>query len=150
VVPAGYRHDVATMTPELAQKFLMEGTRTGKLATIRVDGRPHVVPIWFVLDGEDVVFTTGADTVKGRALVRDPRVALSVDDQAPPYSFVMVEGVAAISEEPAELVHWATRIGARYMGEDRAAEFGARNGVPGELLVRIRPTRIIAHAGDTD
>jgi hypothetical protein len=38
----------------------------------------------------------------------------------------------------------ATRIGGRYMGEDRAAEFGARNGVPGELLIRLTPARIIA------
>jgi PPOX class probable F420-dependent enzyme len=124
--------------------FLSHGTRTAKLATTRADGRPHVAPIWFVLDGDDLLFTTGETTVKGRSLQRDPRVALVVDDEDPPFAFVLVEGTATLSTDPDELLLWATRIGGRYMGDDRAEEFGRRNGVPGELLVRVRPTRIVA------
>jgi hypothetical protein len=45
--------------------------------------------------------------------------------------------------EPGELLRTATAIGARYMGEDRAEEFGQRNAVPGELVVRLRPTKVI-------
>src|SRR5258705_232539 len=52
------------MLPDEVQRFLAYGTRTAKLATIRADGRPHVVPVWFVLDGDDIVFTTGTTTVK--------------------------------------------------------------------------------------
>jgi PPOX class probable F420-dependent enzyme len=134
------------MTTEQWHEFVMTGTLTGKLAVVRADGRPHVTPIWFVLDGGDVVLNTGAETVKGKALRRDPRVSLSVDDQRPPYSFVVIEGVAELSDDMGELRRWATAIGGRYMGADRAEEFGARNAVPGELLVRIRPTRVIAQA----
>jgi PPOX class probable F420-dependent enzyme len=105
-----------------------------------------VTPIWFVLDGDDIVLNTGADSVKGKALRRDPRVSLAVDDQLPPYSFVVIEGITELSEDMGELRRWATAIGGRYMGADRAAEFGARNAVPGELLVRIRPSRVIAQA----
>jgi PPOX class probable F420-dependent enzyme len=135
-----------TMTTEQWHEFVMDGTLTGKLAVTRPDGRPHVTPIWFVLDGDDVVLNTGAQSVKGRALRRDPRVCLSVDDQRPPYSFVVIEGVAELSEDLGELRRWATAIGGRYMGADRAAEFGARNAVPGELLVRIRPRHVVAQA----
>nr|WP_241250229.1 PPOX class F420-dependent oxidoreductase [Protofrankia symbiont of Coriaria myrtifolia] len=135
---------MASMTQREWRVFLSAGTHTGKLATVRRDGRPHVVPIWFVLDGEDVVFTTGADSVKGRALRREGRASLCVDDENPPYSFVLVEGRASVSEDPAELLRWATAIGGRYMGADRAEEFGRRNGVPGELLVRLTPTKVIA------
>lgn len=130
--------------------FLQTGTRTGKLATIRADGRPHVVPVWFVLDGDDLVFTTGAESVKGQTLRRDPRVGLCVDDERPPYSFVFVDGTAKLSEEPDELLHWATRIGVRYMGEDRGEEFGRRNGAPGELLVRVAIDHIVAVKNLTD
>ncbi|HET6634933.1 MAG TPA: PPOX class F420-dependent oxidoreductase [Streptomyces sp.] len=126
------------MSTEQWREFVSAGTRTGKLATVRADGSPHVAPVWFVLDGEDVVFNTGAGTVKGRNLARDGRVAFCVDDERPPYSMVVLHGRAELSEDPAELLAWATRIGARYMGEDRAEEFGARNGVAGELLVRVR------------
>jgi PPOX class probable F420-dependent enzyme len=127
--------------------FLTEGTRTGKLATVRRDGRPHVVPVWFVLDGDDLVFTTGTDTVKARTMRRDPRVCLCVDDQRPPFSYVMVEGTAALSEDLDELLRYATLIGGRYMGAGQAEQFGRRNAVPGELLVRVTAVHVTALAG---
>lgn len=124
--------------------FLMEGTRTGKLGFTAADGRPLVAPVWFVVDDGQVVFNTGKDTAKGRALARDPRVAICVDLEQPPYAMVQVQGVAELSEEPADLVATATAIAARYMGPEKAEEFGRRNGVPGELVVRIRPVKVIA------
>jgi PPOX class probable F420-dependent enzyme len=132
------------MTREEWRAFLQYGTRTGKLATVRKDGRPHVVPVWFVLDGQDIVFTTGARTVKGRALRRDPRACLCVDDENPPYAFVMVDGHATLSDDLEEMLPYATAIGGRYIGTDRAEEFGRRNAVPGEMLVRLTPTRVLA------
>jgi PPOX class probable F420-dependent enzyme len=130
--------------------FVSEGTRTGKLATTRHDGRPHVVPIWFVLDGTDFVFNTGDHTIKGRALRRTGIAALCVDDERPPYAFVSVTGTVSISEDPEELLRWATAIGGRYMGADRAAEFGRRNAVPGELLVRLHADHVLAEAAIAD
>ncbi|RII09398.1 putative pyridoxine/pyridoxamine 5'-phosphate oxidase [Streptomyces sp. YIM 130001] len=134
------------MTDEQWHAFLSEGTRTGKLATVRADGSPHIAPIWFVLDGDDLVFNTGQGTVKGRNLERDGRIALCVDDDRPPFAFVVVQGIAEVSEDLSAVRHWAARIGARYMGEDRAEEFGERNGVPGELLARVRITKVLAQA----
>ncbi|AZM63622.1 MULTISPECIES: PPOX class F420-dependent oxidoreductase [unclassified Streptomyces] len=138
------------MTEEEWREFVSYGTRTAKLATVRADGSPHVAPIWFLLEGNEVIFNTGAATVKGRNLARDARVALCVDDDRPPFSFVMLQGRARLSEDPDELRYWATRIGARYMGEDRAEEFGARNAVPGELVVRITVDKVVAEADLAD
>jgi PPOX class probable F420-dependent enzyme len=132
------------MTKSEAIAFLSAGTRTGKLATVRPDGRPHVVPIWFVVDGNDLVFTTWHRSVKALNLARDPRAALAVDLEEPPYAYVLVEGTVSISDDLAQLRDFATRIGGRYMGEARAEEFGARNAVPGELLVRLRIENIVA------
>ena len=129
--------------PEVAA-FLTEGTRTGKLAWTTADGRPLVAPIWFIVEDSCVVFNTGKDTAKGRALARDPRATLCVDLEEPPYGFVQVQGTAELSEDPAELLRTATAIAGRYMGQDKAEEFGKRNGVPGELLVRLRPAKVIA------
>lgn len=125
-------------------EFLSAGTRTGMLGYVAADGRPLVAPVWFVVDAGRLVFTTGRDTSKGRALTRDSRVAICVDDPHPPYSFVQVQGVASVSEDPEDVLDFATRTGARYMGADRADEFGRRNAVPGELAVRVRPTKVIA------
>jgi PPOX class probable F420-dependent enzyme len=132
------------MTDEEWRAFVSHGTRTGKLSTVRADGSPHVAPIWFLLDGDELVFNTGKETVKGRNLARDERVALCVDDDRPPFHFVVLNGRARLSEDLTELRHWATRIAARYMGEDRAEEYGARNGVPGELLVRVTVEQVVA------
>jgi len=134
------------MSADEAREFLTYGTRTAKLATTRLDGRPHVVPVWFVVDGEDVVFMTGASSVKGRALRRDPHVCLCVDDENPPFSYVMVEGQASVTDDGGEMLRMATAIGRRYMGAQRGEEFGRRNAVPGELLVRVRPEHVRAEA----
>ncbi|HEY5854405.1 MAG TPA: PPOX class F420-dependent oxidoreductase [Aldersonia sp.] len=134
---------MTSLSDPLVREFLTAGTRTGKVAFTASDGRALVAPVWFVLDGDDLVFNTAARTAKGRALARDPRVSVCVDLEAPPYAFVQVQGVASISEDPDELVRTATAIGARYMGADRAEEFGRRNGVPGELVVRVRPTKVL-------
>jgi pyridoxamine 5'-phosphate oxidase-like protein len=94
-----------TMDDAEWRAFVSEGTRTGKLATTRHDGRPHVVPIWFVLDGDDLVFNTGAHSIRGRSLARNGIAASCVDD-----------------------------------------EFGERNAIEGELLVRLHADHVPAQA----
>ncbi|MEU9674041.1 PPOX class F420-dependent oxidoreductase [Streptomyces parvus] len=138
------------MTDDEWRGFLSEGTRTAKVSTVRADGRPHIAPVWFLLDGDSVVFNTGKESVKGRNLARDGRVALCVDDDRPPYAFAVVQGQAELSEDPEELLRWATRIAVRYVGADAAEEFGRRNGVPGELVVRVRIDKVVAMAGMAD
>src|SRR5690349_20332279 len=101
--------------------------RTAKLAVVRADGSAHVAPVWVDLDGDEIVFMTAADTIKGKAILRDPRVSLCWDDEHPPFSFVTVAGRVTTSDDPGELLRWATRIAARYMGADRAEEYGRRN-----------------------
>lgn len=135
-----------TLSTEAAWALLLERPRTAKLATVRADGRPHVAPIWFDRDGDALVFTTWHASVKARNMRRDPRVSLCVDDDAPPFAFVIVEGLAACSDDGADLLRWATRIGGRYMGAGQAEAYGRRNGGVGELLVRVTPTKFIAQA----
>jgi PPOX class probable F420-dependent enzyme len=137
--------DVPSITDPEVRAFLTEGTRTGKLGYLAATGRPMVAPVWFVLDDDTLVFNTGQDTAKGRYLARDSRVSLCVDLEQPPYAFVQVQGEAELSADRGELIRTATAIGARYMGADRAVEFGQRNAVPGELVVRIRPAKVVAN-----
>jgi PPOX class probable F420-dependent enzyme len=134
------------MTPDEIRAFLSHGTRTAKLATSGPGGQPHVMPVWFVLDGDELVFTTWGDSVKGRNLRRNPRAAVIVDEELAPYAFVHIRGHVTLNEDLEELQRFATAIGIRYMGAARAGEFGRRNAVPGELLVRLRPERVIAAA----
>jgi PPOX class probable F420-dependent enzyme len=139
------------MSREEWRAFLSSGTRTAKLATRRADGRPHVAPVWFVLDRDDLVFTTHRDTVKARNIASDARVMMSVDDERPPFAFVTIEGSAVTSELPPDtLLEWTTRIAARYMGADEADAYGKRNAVEGELLVRVPLAKVTARKGIAD
>jgi PPOX class probable F420-dependent enzyme len=139
-----------TMSPAEVRNFLLSAPRTGSLATVRPDGRPHVVPIWFDLDGDDLLFTTWHTTVKAANLRRDLRLAICVDDPTPPFAFVLIEGTAEFSDNLEELKEWATRIAGRYMGQDLAEAFGKRNAVEGELLVRVKPIKVVAQKRISD
>ena len=135
---------MASITDPEVSAFLQAGTRTGKLSYTGADGRPLVAPVWFIVEDGRLVFNTGKETAKGRALARDSRATLCVDLEEPPYAFVQVQGSAELSEDPGELLRTATAIAARYVGPELADEFGKRNGVPGELVVRLRPTKVLA------
>jgi PPOX class probable F420-dependent enzyme len=132
--PAGWWRDFVSALP----------ARTAKLAVVRADGSPHVAPVWTDLDRDTVVFMTSAETIKGKAVLRDPRVSLCWDDETPPFNFVTVAGTASVSDDAEALRHWAARIAGRYMGADRAEEYGRRNGVPPEMVVRVTPTKVVA------
>ena len=145
------------MSKKEIRKFLMKGTFTGKLATVKKDGSSHVVPIWFVLDGgnkggrgrkgkkdDDIIFTTDRGSVKAKNIQHDNRVSICVDDQTPPFSFVVVYGTAKMHHyKQRELFRFATKIAQRYVGKENAELYGRRNSTEGEVLVRISPTRII-------
>jgi PPOX class probable F420-dependent enzyme len=136
---------MSAMSQAELRGFLQAGTRTMHVATIGRNGRSHIAPVWFVLDGDDLVFTTWHASAKGKHLQRDPHLAVSIDDERPPYAFVVIEGTAKITTDPADLRRWATAIAARYMGVDKADDYGKRNGVEGELLVRVTPDKVISN-----
>lgn len=149
---------MAEMTQGEIKKFLMKGTFTGKLATVKKDGSSHVVPIWFVLEDRDninkigsIYFTTGNDTIKARNITRDSRVSVSVDDQTPPFTFVVIQGKAKIIPyKQKEVLKWATIIARRYVGKKNATAYGERNSGEGEVLVRIKPYKIIGEKNIAD
>jgi PPOX class probable F420-dependent enzyme len=134
----------AEMTLDARRAFLVEGTRTAVLATIREDGRPHAVPIAFVLDDDDILFLTNAETVKGRDLLRDPRVTLVVDDEVPPFAFVMIEGTAVASLDVGSVEQLARRISQRYDAGAGMEEFVRFAREELGMLVRVAASRIVA------
>ncbi|HXG22010.1 MAG TPA: PPOX class F420-dependent oxidoreductase [Methylomirabilota bacterium] len=130
------------MTKEECMQFLRSPVRTAKLATVRKDGRPLVVPVWYDLEGETVVFMTAQDSLKARNMRRNPRVSLCVDDEATPFAYVELEGTVVMSDDADQALSWATRIGGRYMGQELAEAYGKINSGPEVLVVRVTPTNM--------
>lgn len=136
------------MTRAECLEFLRAGTRTGKLATVKANGEPHCVPVWFVLDADHLLFMTMSTSVKARNLGIEPRVMICVDQETFPYDFVTVLGTAEVHHlSPAEMLPYSTRIAERYVASDRAAEYGRRNAVPEEVLVRVGIERFLSAKG---
>lgn len=139
------------MSVDEVRRFAAHGTRTGKIAVVRQDGSPMVVPVWFDFDDDgSVVFTTGHETIKARSIRREPRVSICVDREEPPYDYVRIDGKAELIDDSELLRRWSIRLGGRYMGSSRAEQYGARNAVPGELIVRVTPTRLVGKTGVAD
>ena len=142
------------MSNEEIARFVMQDTFTGKLATVKKDGGSHVVPIWFVLDNENmerrsrigsIIFTTYIALVKANNIQHNDRASICVDDQTPPFSFVTILGTAKIYPyKQKEVSKWATKIAGRYMGKKNAEAYGRRHTGEGAVLIRIKPSRIIA------
>ena len=132
------------MTDDERRAFLLEPGRTGHLATTRADGRAHVAPVWFTLDGDDVLFNTHRNTVKGRNLERAGRASMSVDLPGMPYGFVHLEGPVELDDDPERYREWTRRITEKYVPADEVEAYTDRNAVEGELLVRLRPETVVA------
>jgi PPOX class probable F420-dependent enzyme len=143
---------MAEMSKAEVARFLIQGTFTGKLATVKKDGSPHVVPIWFVMENGkgrgkvgNIILTTGDTSVKANNIQHDDRVSICIDDQKPPFSFVTIHGTAKIYPyKHKEVLEWATKIAERYVGKKNAKTYGEVNGGEGAVLVRIKPTKVIA------
>ncbi|RCW44056.1 PPOX class probable F420-dependent enzyme [Halopolyspora algeriensis] len=133
---------MAAITDERVRGFLEESARTGKLGYTAADGRPLVVPVWYALDGDEVVFTTGKDSAKGASIARDPRLVLCVDKEDG-HKFAQIQGEAVTTEDPGEVLRAAVAIAARYVSPDKAEKVGNRIASPGQLAVRLRPTKVV-------
>jgi PPOX class probable F420-dependent enzyme len=143
------------MNPQEVMNFLNLGTMTAKVSTASLEGIPHVAPVWFVVDYDPrsssnkdftVIFTTFYNSVKARHLISNPKICLSVDDQKPPFSFIILNGIAEIVKHPNydELLRLTSRIAGRYMGKESAEKYGKRNAVKGECIIKLKPRKIIA------
>lgn len=146
---------MGSMSNDELKTYLADGTFTAKIATVNEDGSPHVVPVWFVLDGENnIVFSTDTKSKKGRNILRDPRVSICIDKQEYPYSFATIFGKARIFahyiknlnelDKSNEFLYWARIISERYVGIEKAEKYAIRNSVEGAVLYQIMPTKIVS------
>jgi len=71
------------------------------LGTVRPDGRPHLVPVWFLWDGDTVLVYSQPDNQKVRNLRANPQVTLAIDDTKGGGDVVLVEGEATLADAPA-------------------------------------------------
>jgi len=103
-----------------------------QLATIMPDGTPHVSPVWFEYDGQNIIINTAKGRVKDRNMRRDPRVGLDILDPDNPYRHVSIRGrVIEITEEGADKL--IDKLAKKYINQDRYP-----HRAPGEVRVTYK------------
>jgi PPOX class probable F420-dependent enzyme len=131
--------------------FLGMGCRTAKIACVKRDGSPVVSPVWFILDGNELVFTTMNTSLKYKLISKDPRVSICVENDSYPYGFATIQGIATVQELPlGDLLIWTTKIASRYVPENLVSQFGKRNAIDGEMLIRVSIREYFAFEGIAD
>jgi PPOX class probable F420-dependent enzyme len=108
------------MTPDEISSILDQASPPllGVIATVRADGSPHAVPVWYSWDGHAVSIWTDHDRAWVRNLRRDPRVAFTAQQALPPYGAVIMRGRVEISAPGADVDGDIRRIARRYLPED--------------------------------
>jgi PPOX class probable F420-dependent enzyme len=108
------RQDI-TMSPGEAQAFLEAG-RTLLVASLHRDGRPHLVPMWYVVEDGKVIFRSFTRSQKIRNLQRDPRLSVLVEtgEAYAELRGVMIEGLARLIDDPAYVLALYGKLAARY------------------------------------
>jgi PPOX class probable F420-dependent enzyme len=138
---------MTTMTDNEWRSFVTAGTKLAHIALTRPDGRPHVTPVCFILDGDELAFALSPGSVKGNNLAHDRRIAICVSDERQPYSFVTIEGEAQVSAEPDRIKHIAAGVANRYYPSQPAEEFAESFVQAGFTAVRIGISKVIARSG---
>ena len=120
----------------------------GHLAVVR-DGKPHVTPIWVYYDGDSFYFTTRLSRVKGKAVSRNDRVAISIATNERPYRATIVEGEARVVEKDKwELLR---KISTKYGKEEGEKWLEHSKKEPDRVAVVVKPRRLLSwHYGRGD
>lgn len=111
------------LTKAEVDELLDERGHLLRVATVDDDGFPRVVPIWFIRQGDNILFTPRGSSVFLANIRRDPRVGLSIDEDPLPYRKVTARGTARIIHEPGNDDEWRDlyrSIAKRYVDDDVA------------------------------
>ncbi len=125
---------MATLTAK--QLDLLKGKNFAVVATVGEDGAPQTSVVWVDTDGENVVFNTTNARAKGRNLRHDPRVSISIWDDADPYKYLEVEGDASLDEKGAG--EHINDLSLKYEGKDFHTPVN-------RVIVRVKPVRVFDH-----
>ena len=139
---------MAKLSEDELVRFLDEA-QVAHLVTLRLNGKPHVAPVWYVWDGSRAVVMAGQDAIKVKNIRRNPAVSLSIAAAQRPYHYVIIEGLATVTRD--DLERQVRRICVRYDGPERGEAF-ARELLAEErmVLLGIEVDRMISWKEDVE
>ena len=131
--------DLALLDHPIAAE-LLESAIPARVGYIALDGSPRVSPMWFTWNGTDIVFGAAGTSPKVRALLANPRIAVTIDSETAPYKILTLRGDAKVTIVEGAVDEYA-EAAMRYMGPTRGAAFSdhARATMRGMARITIKP-----------
>ena len=120
------------------EEFL-RGPNVAALATVRANGRPHVVPVWYEYDGREFTISSFRDTQKTKNIAKKGFAALSIYSGTLPNRQVTVEGTARIGSTIDNV--WRERVAMRYLGEAAGRAYTNDTADMDVVAVHLRPMK---------
>ncbi len=127
-----------------AVRKLLDDPNPAVLATINADGSPQTSVVWVGTDGDDLVISSAAGRRKVRNLQRDPRVSLSVYDQADSEQYAEIRGRASVAQDVGRAL--AVRLAEDYEGPGAGEEFLRLPPTVVRVVIRIVPEHVAGSA----
>jgi hypothetical protein len=122
-----------------ASKELLQSTVPARLAYVWTDGTPRVVPIWFHWDGREFVLGTPPKAPKVKALAKNPKVAMTIDDNGFPHKVLLVRGTARLETVNGIVPEYALAA-ERYFGSQQGKAWLVQLASMTQSMVRIAIT----------
>lgn len=132
---------------ESREEFLQQ-PHIAVLATVRPDGRPHAVPIWYLYEDGVFIMSTGRHSQKHRNVRANPEAMLVVDRRTLPYRAFMAEGRAEVG--PPLTPEQRLRVASRYLGEEGGRRYAEDRGAVDSVTIRLRPRRFVEYPGQAE
>ena len=123
------------------QRAFLDAKRFAVLGTVSASGAPHLTIMWYVLDGDEIMFNTKAGRAKESNLARDPRVSLLVYDDTG-YKYLRIDGRVRAITDPDIAHHDIARLAVRYQGAERARAAIARFNAEERISYRLPTARV--------
>ncbi len=129
---------------EEQRKFAAE-VNVAVLATVDGKGRAHATPIWYMLDGDEIVMSVGRGGQKHRNVERNPEVTLVIDSRKVPYFALMVAGKIEVGPAPTEEERLA--LATRYLGEDVGKRYVEMTAGNDSVSLRLKERKVMEFNG---
>ena len=127
-----------------AARKIIDAPNPAVLATVNPDGSPQTSVVWVRRDGNDLLISSAAGRRKDKNLARDPRVSMTVYDQADPLQYIEIRGLASISEDPRRQL--AVSLAEEYEGPGAGQEYLELPPEVIRIVIRITPLRVLGSA----
>jgi PPOX class probable F420-dependent enzyme len=128
------------MLTDTVREFLKK-TLLARISTIDSHGYPHTVPVWFDVDGDDIIIISTRDTAKVRYIQANPKGSVTIGGDSGDGGGYLIKGQLTVEEDPD--LRWMKQLTYRYEPKEQAEKEIADWSTLDMIIIRLKPERVL-------